>query len=217
MTDRASVRGVGVGVGRSVRAGLPLLVGLLAAWPLSGCASPRPPQGDTGGRVSPTTTTDAEARSDQVLPGSLLEFSDQVARELAGDLAEQRVYGISDSEFLATVVFGDIVNKTQIVPTSDFEAARSIIRTRLMRSDVTREKIRFVENRRRLEELRSREWGDAEGLTVRRYNPEYTYFLNGTMYRVARGGTNLYSMDFELTHMTSGEIVFASNYLEKRR
>lgn len=182
----------------------------------AGCQENQPRQGDSSGRVSPTTTTPAEARSQQVLPASLLEFADQAARDLARDLADERIYGISDNDVLVTVVFGDIVNKTQIVSTADFEMARAQIRTKLMQSDLVRKKVRFVENRQRMEELRAREWGSAEGVTVKRFNPAYTYFLNGTMYRVARDGSNLYSMNFELTSFETGELVFVNNYLEHR-
>jgi len=146
-----------------------------------------------------------------------MEFADQVARELAADLADQRLYGISDNDVLATIVFGDIVNKTNIVSTADFEMVRAQIRQKLMQSDVVRKKVRFVENRERMEQLRAQEWGTADGVTVKRFNPAYTFFLNGTMYRVARGSSNLYSMDFELTAFESGELVFVSNYVEHRR
>lgn len=181
-----------------------------------GCQQDRPRIGDSSGRVSPTTTTPAEARSQQVLPASLLEFADQAARDLARDLANERIYGISDNDVLVTVVFGDIVNKTQIVSTADFEMARTQIRNKLMQSDLVRKKVRFVENRQRMEELRAREWGSAEGVTVKRFNPAYTFFLNGTMYRVARDGSNLYSMNFELTSFETGELVFATDYIEHR-
>lgn len=182
-----------------------------------GCqSSPQPRPGQSSGRVSPTTTTPAEARSPQVLPASLLEFSDQAARELALGLADRRIYGVSDSDVLVTVVFGDIANNTQIVPSSDFEMARSQIRFNLLQSDLVKQKVRFVENRQRMEELRAREWGSEPGVTVRRFDPEHTYFLNGTMYRVARGGSNLYALNFELTHFTTGEVVFQDNFLEKR-
>ena len=183
---------------------------------LGACAAP-PPPGDSGGRVGTASTTPAEARDDGVLPASLVVFGEQVARELALDLAEGRVYGVGDSDTLVTVVFGDIVNETRIVGTGEFEMVRQLIRNDLMESDVVRERVRFVESRARMEQLRSREWGEEEGLTVRRPDPETTYFLNGSMYRVARGGTNLYSMTFELTHLTTGEVVFADDYTEKRR
>ncbi len=189
---------------------------LLPTLLLAACQTPQPAPGRSSGRVSPTTTTSAEARSPQVLPASLLEFSDQAAREIVRGLSDRSIYGVSDSEVLVTIVFGDIENNTQIVPSTDFEMARSQIRFNLLQSDMVKKSIRFVENRQRMEQIRSREWGDEPGLTVRRYDPEHTYLLNGTMYRVARGGSSLYAMNFELTHFTTGEIVFQDNFLEKR-
>lgn len=182
----------------------------------AGCQQDRPRLGDSSGRVSPTSTTRAEAGSQQVLPATLIEFADQVARDLARDLSDERIYGISDNEVLATVVFGDIVNKTQIVSTADFEMARSRIRNQLMQSDVFRRKVRFVENRERMEELRAREWGSSDGVTVKRFNPAHTFFLNGDMYRVARDGSNLYQMTFTLTNFETGELVFTNEYIEHR-
>ncbi len=182
----------------------------------SGCQEPQPRLGNSSGRVGPTTTTPAEARSQQVLPASLMEFADQAARDLARDLSDERIYGISDNDVLATIVFGDIVNKTGIVSTADFEAARARIRNQLMQSDLVRRKVRFVENRQRMEELRAREWGSSEGVTVKKFNPAYTFFLNGSMYRIARDGSNLYEMTFELTSFESGELVFTNEYIEHR-
>jgi hypothetical protein len=201
---------------RSVRTVMLVAVAGAMGVAAAACQQDRPRLGDSSGRVSATTTTPAEARSQQVLPASLMEFADQAARDLARDLSDQRIYGISDNEVLATIVFGDILNQTQIVSSADFEMARVRMRNQLMQSDLVRTKVRFVENRQRMEELRAREWGSAEGVTVKRFNPAHTFFLNGTMYRVARNGSNLYQMTFELTAFETGELVFTNEYLEKR-
>jgi PBP1b-binding outer membrane lipoprotein LpoB len=192
-------------------------VGLLAA----GCS---PPKGESTGRVESTDTTKAERRSSQVSITALTEQSDQVAEQLAADLNSVPEF---NGSYRSTVVFGDIVNKTQIVPTSDFEAFRTKIRNRLMQSQSLRNKMAFVENRARVEELRRREGGGTQDLLqqgagrtgVKPLNEEYTYFLNGEMYRVDRGSgqVNLYSMSYNLTKMSTGEIIWTSPSYEVKQ
>ena len=184
-------------------------VALLAA----GCS---PPRGESTGRVENTDTTKAERSSPQVSITGLTEKADQVAEQLMADL--NTIQELNGS-YRATVVFGDIMNKTGIVPTSDFEAFRTKIRGRLLQSQALRNKVRFVENRAKIEQLRRREGaggGDLlqqnPGTGVKPLNEEYTYFLNGEMYRVDRGEgqVNLYSMSYNLTGMSSGEIIWTS-------
>ncbi len=194
---------------------------LLAALPLVvGACSP--PKGEGTGRVPPTDTTPAERNSPQISLTGLTEQSDLTAEQLAADLNSLPAL---NTGFRSTVVFGDIVNKTQIVPTSDFEAFRTKIRARLMQSQMLREKVRWVENRSRVEQLRAREGAssgqdllqDGSGARgVQPLNDQYTYFLNGEMYRVDRGNStiNLYSMTYNLTSMSTGEIVWSSSPYE---
>src|SRR3954465_3112376 len=94
-----------------------LMTGLGAALmslTLAGCAHPVPPRGENPGRVEVTDTTHAEKYDPQVQQTALHEFSDLVAQQLAADL--QSVFG-ANQQYRVTVVFGDIVNKTGIVPT----------------------------------------------------------------------------------------------------
>ncbi len=193
-----------------------LSVGVLAAGVvLTGCS---PPKGEGTGRVEPTDTTKAERYSPQLSITGLTEQADQTAELLAADL---KSIPELNQGFRSTVVFGDIVNKTQIVPTSDFEAFRTKIRNRLMQSQMLRNQIRWVENRARVEQLRAREGAGRpqdllqEGAPaggVAPLNEAYTYFLNGEMYRVDRGNStiNLYSMSYNLTSMATGEIIWTS-------
>ena len=110
----------------------------------------------------------------------------------------------------ATVVFGDIVNKTGIVPTSDFEAFRTRTRQKLMQSSYIRSRINFVENRARLENLQDRE---LVGSGRKPLDADRTFFLNGAMYRITRGNSesvNLYELSWELTRASDGSIVWSS-------
>lgn len=195
--------------------GAALVIGGLVAGVLGGCS---PPKGAPTGRVPLTDTTAAERASPQVSIVGLTEQSDLTAEQLAADLNSLPEL---NQGFRSTVVFGDIVNKTQIVPTSDFEAFRTKIRARLMQSQMLRNKVRWVENRSRVEQLRAREGASTGqdllqegGRTggVAPLNDQHTYFLNGEMYRLDRGNgsVNLYSMTYNLTSMATGELVWSS-------
>lgn len=187
---------------------------------LAGC---QPPPGDTGGRVDVTRTTPAERNDARVNTASLFEFSDQVAQQLAADLSS--VPELND-QYRATIVFGDIVNKTGIVSTNDFEAFRTRIRGKLMQSRNILKNVQFVENKARADDLIRRETGSSgdllqEGTRQERapLNADYTYFLNGNMYRVERGGSavNTYLMNFELTNMKSGAIIWTNEPYEVKQ
>ncbi len=194
-----------------------LATGLAAAATLTACA---PPPGRDSGRVGVTETTRAERDSAQILPTALVEFSDQVASQLAEDLQDLPEL---NAGYRSTVVFGDIVNKTGIVSTTEFEAFRTRIRQDLLQSRAVRDKMRFIESRARLEDLKRREGNQNRDLlqdgsrnTRPDLNEDYTYFLNGEMYRVSRGNdrTNLYMLSFNLMRMSDGEIVWTNSPYE---
>lgn len=187
---------------------------------LSACS---PPKGEQTRRVEITDTTKAERRSPQVQPAALVEFSDQVAQQLVEDLIALPEF---NSGTRVNVVFGDIVNKTGIVPTSDFEAFRSRVRQKLLQSSVARNRIRWIESRAKVEELRRQELGGA-GSDVNQagangptpLSPDYTYFLDGEMYRVVRGNdeVNLYMMSFNLSNAQSRELVWSNSPYEVKQ
>ncbi len=177
----------------------------------AGCSAP--PRGEPTGRADVYDTTPAEKYDRQILPSALAENSDQVAEQLAADLS-----GLPElQQFRVTVVFGDLANKTGIVPTSDFEAFRQRTRQKLMQSPMVNNNIRFIENRARFESLQSKEnigtGGTDSDLAKAVRNPEHTYFLNGSMYRVSRGANesvNLYELAWELMRASDGSLVWSS-------
>lgn len=198
---------------------------LLAASTLFLAACQMAPSGDTGGRVDPSRTTPAERNDARVLPSALFEFGDGVAQQLVSDMKDIPEL---NGEYRATVVFGDINNKTGIVSTNDFEAFRTRIRGQLMQSRTVLKNVRFVESRARVNDLIRRETGSGgggdllqEGTRKERteLNAAYTYFLNGDMYRVERGGNavNLYMMNFNLTNMESGEVIWTNTPYEVKQ
>jgi len=191
-------------------------IGLTAV--LAGCNSP--PEGEQTRRVEIGDTTKAERRSAQVHTASLVEFSDQVAQQLANDLSALQEF---NGPYRASVVFGDITNKTGIVPTSDFEAFRSRVRQKLLQSTAVRNKVRWVESYAKMEELNRKELGtgqtytpEAGGGQTKPLDAQYTYFLNGEMYRAERGGdaVNLYMLSFNLSNAQTREVAWSNSPYE---
>lgn len=187
---------------------------------LGACASP--PRGDSGGRVPMGDSTRAEQGSRLVTTQELSEFRDEAAQRFATDFMELDEF----QEFRSTVVFGDIVNKTGLVPTADFEAFRTGLRASLMDSKMVRNKVRWIESKARWEDLRKKELGNSNDLLQegpgaggdRKLNPDHTYFLNAEMYRVSRGGDamQMYSLTFNLMRASDSEIVINKTYESKR-
>ncbi len=176
------------------------------------------PRGDSGGRVSVGSTTPGEASSGLVRSADLVTASEEVAEALAQDVDR-----LTNEDFQGkriTVVFGDIVNKTSKMPTTDFEFLRDRIKSRLMDSRLVRNNAKFVENRSRRESLRQRELGQTgdqkvghtSDLPQPSVNEDFFVFLNGNMYSVDRPGTRLYYMKFELMKSADGETVFSKDY-----
>lgn len=192
---------------------------LLALLSVQVCACEAPPKGQTSGRVPPGTSTAGESSSGLMRTDDLMSASDQIASALARDISE-----MIDRDFggkRVTVTFGDIVNKTSKMPTSDFEYLRDRIKSHLMDSRLVRSNVKFVENRARREQLRERELGgssggmyeqQAGGRSQPAINEDVFCFLNANVYSVDRPGTRLYYTKFELMRSTDGETVFSRDY-----
>ncbi len=193
------------------------LAGLLAclvagAGGLTGCVTDR---GNSGGRIDVSATTEAELDSSKVLPASLIEFSDQASRRIVQDLVV--LPRIRDDAGRVTVILGNIVNKTGIVSTSEFEVVTARLRNNLINSGAARGTLRFVERRARMQDLAARE-GVASGQVLADppdYDPATTYALNMDVYRISRGETHQYYMEVQLVHFASNEIVFSDRYDDK--
>lgn len=191
-------------------------VGLLACGLAAGCQSA--PKGDSGGRVSVGSTTPGEASSGLMRTADLVTASDDIAVALARDVDRMVTQDFSGNR--VTVVFGDIMNKTSKMSTTDFEFVRDRIKSKLMDSQVVRNNVRFVENRSRRESLRQRELGQTgeqkightSDLPQPSVNEEYFLFLNGNMFSVDRPDTRLYYLKFELMRSSTGETVFSRDY-----
>lgn len=187
---------------------------------LGGCSSP--PMGNSGGRIPVGNSTRAEEGSRLVTTSELDEFRNDAAERFAQDIMELDEF----QQYKSTIVFGDIVNKTGLVPTADFEAFRTGLRGKLMDSRVLRNKVRWIESKARWEDLKKKELGNSNDLLQegpaagadRKLNPEYTYFLNGEMYRISRGGdeVQMYSLTFNLMKASDSEIVINKTYESKR-
>lgn len=165
------------------------------------------------GRIDPSVTTDAELRSSQVLPATLVEFSDWVPQQLAKDLGDIPL--IRDAGQRVTVLMGDLNNKTGNVSSDEFELARSRIRNSLLQSSYVRDRIKFVEGGARMEYLRQFEKGLGSSPPPS-HDPSTSFALNGDFYRIGRGDTNQYYLEFQLVHFQTNEIVFSKRYDAKQ-
>jgi hypothetical protein len=197
-------------------------IGMLFVGGLSlvvGCSAPK---GDSGGRVATSETTRAERnRSDQMNTADLAAASDEAAQRFVRELSQmvEQDYG----GYRVTVVLGDIANRSASMPRTDFELIRQRLRSKLMSSSAVRDEIKFVEKRRRVESINREEYGEGDedlldegnksDASVRRSNPEYTFYLNVDADAVHRGPTNLFAVTFHLTRASDGEIVF-NKYFE---
>lgn len=174
-------------------------------------------QKDRRGRIDPYETTRSEEQSRQILPVTLLEFSDQAAPRLVRDLKE--LPEIQDNE-LSTVILGDIENQTQIVPTSDFEVAMRRLRNKLINSELAGDELAFVERRTRVGNLAERErvvGAEGDIADAEDYDAASTYALNGDFIRVSRGRVNLYYMEFQLVSFETNRIVWSDRYEVKQQ
>lgn len=177
------------------------VAGLLA---LPGC--------EKGGRIDLGQTTEAERESNRILPTALIEFSDQAPRRLVGDLATLPV--IEDTEGPVTILLGDINNQTGLVSSSEFEMTMARMRNNLLNSGTAGSKLRFVEMRARMARLAERERVAQDNYIAEPadYDPQTTYTLLGDFYRVGRGETNQYYMEFTLAHFGTNQLVWSDRY-----
>jgi hypothetical protein len=199
---------------RSIATGFPqksAMFAVLAALLLLGAC-----QEDTSTyRRDPYGSTPAEGNSPEILPNSLMEFSDQFPQRLVQRLAA--IPEIANSSKPVTVIMGDLNNKTQIVSSNDFEMVQHRIRANLVNSDFVSKHMIFVENRARMGALAGREGVGTPGTSgPPPYDPETTFTLNGDFYRIARGDTSLYYMEYTLVNFKSNRLVFSDQYPSKQ-
>lgn len=188
---------------------------LLAMSLTVGCA----PKGKSGGRIPVSQTTSAEIKAGGPRTADLATASDDVATSLVRDinrLAEEDWGG-----YRVTLIYGDIVNKTAgRVSTVDFEYVRDRILSLLSKNKSFRDNVKFVRKRARIESLNREELtGDGDPLQegndpnrVVRPDAEYVYYLNGDMYGIYRGSTELFYMKFTIDNARDAEVVFSEDY-----
>jgi len=188
---------------------------VLALAALPACSGPQ--EGDSGGRVGVTATTSAERRSPKVLPAALIEFSDQAPARLIEDL--RHLPEIANADGRVAILLGYLENKTQIVSSNDFEVARRRLQNNLINSNLARDKMRFFEDRARMENLAEKhKVADAEGYIPdpAAFDAATTFALNGSFFRISRGNTNYYYMEFKLAHFATNEIIWSDRYEVKQ-
>ncbi|MEM9109469.1 MAG: hypothetical protein AAGC72_05545 [Planctomycetota bacterium] len=174
-------------------------------------------------RVPVGETTRPELDDKRQLPVSLAEFQEGAASDILQALPTVR--GISDTPERVTILLGDINNKTSSVSTNDYEYVASGIRSRLIRAQATRDKLKFVEKRRRVENIAANErvatgpapaaaqgeeiaWGGGS-YYVPDYDASTTYGMFMDVYEIRRGKTGLYYIEAQLVSFATNEIVYS--------
>lgn len=191
-----------------VRSGAAVVASL--GFVLGGCQAP--PTGTSSGRVPAGWSTPAEAGDARPLPDDYLSFVDVWCQALVRDLPG--VPAFANLPYRATILFGDIYNRTDIISSTEFEAIRKKMQVTLMQSETFNNNFRFLISRAHLDELRRREVNTP--VEQQRFDVDHTYLLNGTMYRISRGDTHLYMITYELVNFRTGEIVWTRDYEGKR-
>ncbi len=184
----------------------------IAAVGLAGCSSQPVPTGTSSGRVPPGWSTPAESGDARILPDDYEAFIDEWSQVLIRNMNEYPAF--QNLPYRATVLFGDIVNKTDIISSVEFESVREGIKNRLLGSQTFNQRFRFLISRAQLDSLRRQEVNKP--VAQERFDEMHTYLLNGTMFRVSRGDTHAYRMTYQLVNFETGEIVFAKEYYGKR-
>jgi hypothetical protein len=180
-----------------------------------GCA----PEGSPGNRIDPYETTQSDRKSGKANLPSLLEFGDKAAEQLVRDLGEIE---FPDKDERVILELGTIVNKTH-TPTQDFEQLQVRMRNRIRQSKVIRDQFKIVESidRQNAELHRVGAGGGSQDLLQEGggggsgrdlYDPRKTYVLQGDFYESRRGDRSQFYLNFQLSNVQSGEIVYNHDF-----
>ncbi|MBI1337285.1 MAG: hypothetical protein GC164_10030 [Phycisphaera sp.] len=202
------------------------LGGGMTAWALAlsaialaaGCTSA--PRGDSGGRIDPYETTQADRNSGYISLPALLEATDTAAEQLAGDIVD--VLAGANSRKVLEV--GTINNMTS-TPSNDFRMIVTRLKAKLRSSPVIRNNLMFVESRSRVDNDLQRlnggggdngdilqETGPNTGSGSATYNPQDMVILYGEFMEASRGSRRTYFYEFKLVNPTTREEIWAKSY-----
>lgn len=196
---------------------VPTVLALAVVFAAVGC------KGTDSRRVETSETTRPELDDKRQLPVSLIEFREAASADILQALPTAR--GISETPERVTILLGNINNKTTSMSTTDYEYVASGIRSNLIRARATRDKLKFVEKRRRVENLAAQErvatdpapppagseeikWGGGS-YYVPDYKADTTYGMFMDVYEIRRGKTGLYYIEVQLVAFATNEIVYS--------
>ncbi|MEO0476515.1 MAG: hypothetical protein AAF085_11185 [Planctomycetota bacterium] len=180
-------------------------------------------KGTDSRRVPIGETTRPELDDARQLPVSLIEFREAASADIMQALPTAR--GISDNPARATILLGDINNKTTSMSTNDYEYVVSGIRSNLIRSRAAGDKLKFVETRRRVENIAANErvatgpapvaaqgeeikWGGGS-YYVPDYDASTTYGMFMDVYEIRRSKAGLYYIEVQLVSFATNEIIYS--------
>lgn len=149
-----------------------------------------------------------------------LEAADAMTMQLAEDIPNR----LAEREFRnyrGILLLGSVVNKTSCLPTTDMELVQNRIRNKLLQSELVRQKIIFLESRKRIEKLSADELRhEVEDLIQQgnnasvgeEYDPQYVFFLNWDGFSSGVGPERLYYFALSATRASNRQIVFAKDH-----
>lgn len=193
---------------------------LLSLGAVSGCTQ-YGPRGDTGGIVPSDERISGTNRDPAASAEELLAFADQVAKAASARIADTPE--VQGSPTRVVIALGDITNRSN-TSRSDLQTVRRRMFTSLMRSEVVRKNVMFVESKELVNAAFNRERPPEplDRLDERRtptalppsYDPNIIYYLNVEFGELNRGGgrVSTYVADATLMNVGSGQIVFAEQY-----
>ncbi|MCC5828541.1 MAG: hypothetical protein JJU36_03755 [Phycisphaeraceae bacterium] len=182
-----------------------LLIVLALALTAGGCRQEKP-------RLESGEISRYETRDPRPLPVIYDEFAEQLAQDFAQDMST--IKGREGINSRVTIAFGDIVNKTGNVSSSEFEMIRNSMRTRLTQSEMVQREVRFVENRARMNALIRTETGQTA--EVDRIDLDNAWVLNMDVLRASRGRFNEYQAYVRLVDFRTGTILFERQYQSRQ-
>lgn len=189
---------------------------VVTSWALGGCNQVQPQsRGDEGSRVGTYERTRADRLDTQADSVTLIEFSDQVAQAIAMRIS--KVPEIRNSQQKVVIELGDIQNNTR-TPRSDFGAIQRRIFITLSQSDVIGENCDIVEPTSRMDRQMEGISQPGQAPNSARYDPNQTFFLQGTFNELTRAGgvQSTFNFDFTLVNAASRRIVIAEQITPKQ-
>lgn len=197
-----------------------LLLGLLAlTLGQTGCNSTPRNEGESSGRMDPTSDADSESGGRDLRSADLVAATDRMAEDMA------RRLDINNRASPPKIFVGEIENRTSS-PEQNYQVFLQRLRAQL-NSSGARHGMVFIRERGFVEDQRNREYGnDDASSTAAAYKSNADYVLTCEVFDLPNRGTNYFLLDYQLVQLRdatsgpdvgAGVIVWENKYEVKYR